>query len=45
MPTDSIGVQCPVHQDGSTMSAMPWLVAMKLDQAGEASNKPQAMGT
>ena len=33
--------QCPVHQEGSAMGAMPWLVAMELDLMEEASNTPK----
>ncbi|RVW70978.1 putative disease resistance RPP13-like protein 1 [Vitis vinifera] len=36
-----IGAQCLMHQEGSTMGAMPWLVAMKLDRTWETSNKPK----
>ena len=38
MLTHNTKVQCLVHQEGSTMGAMPWLVAMELDLTMEASN-------
>ena len=41
MSTHSTGAQCPMHQKGSTMGAMSWLVAMKLDLTVEASNTPK----
>ena len=41
MPTHSTGAQCPMHQEGSAVGTMPWLVAMKLDLTREVSNKPK----
>ena len=41
MPTHSTKAQCPVHQEGLAMGAMPWLVAMELDLIVEASNTPR----
>ena len=41
MPTHSTKAQCPVHQEGSVMGAMSWLVVMELDLTVEASNTPR----
>ena len=41
MPTHSTRVQCPMHQNGSTMGTMPWLGDMELDLTVEASNTPR----
>ena len=41
MPIHNTGAQCLVHQEGSAMGAMPWLVAMKLDLIVEPSNMPK----
>ena len=41
MPTHSTGAQCLVHQEGSAMSTMTWLIAMELDLTMEVSNTPK----
>ena len=41
-PMHSIGAQCPVHQEGTVMGAMPWLVEAEPD---EWEQQAQAMGT
>ena len=41
MAMHSTRAQCPVHQEGSAMGAMLWLVAMELDLIVEASNTPR----
>ena len=33
-------VQCLVHQEGTTIGVMPWLVAMEFDLIVGASNMP-----
>ena len=41
MSTHNTRAQCPMHQEGLTMDAMSWLVAMELDMTVEASNMPK----
>ena len=43
MPMHSTGAQCPVHQEGTAMGAMPWLVEAEPDKGGK--QQAQAMGT
>ena len=37
MPMHSTGAQCPVHQEGTAMGAMPWLIEAEPDKGGKAT--------